>query len=169
MGRTFIRRLLDALFNSKKGDNTVSRTKNRAATKGKKAKTPHAGPKTGLKQKLDAETDAGAEERFRSSAMEIKNCIDMINKGGKGAPGKSKEGRGRAKGDQKKAYKSAGNRKASRSQNSNKAGKKSKQCVSPAEMVVLLSKAEEKLSEAMVRAKDKDNKKTGEEGKSKID
>lgn len=168
MGRTFIRRLLDALFNSKKGDNTVSRTKNRAATKGKKAKTPHAGPKTGLKQKLDAETDAGAEERFRSSAMEIKNCIDMINKSGKGAPGKSKGGRGRAKGDQKKAHMSAGNRKASHSRNSDKGNKRRKQGVSPAEMVVLLTKAEEKLSEAVVKAKEKDDKNWRGRGKKQI-
>ncbi len=168
MGRTFIRWLLDALFNSKKGDNTVSRTEDRAATKGRKAKTANVKSKTGLKQKLDAETDAEAEERIRACALEIKGCIDMINNSGTGAPGKSKRGRGRAKQDQKKAHKSAGNRKASRSRNSDKGNKRRKQGVSPAEMVELLSKAEEKLSEAVVKAKEKDDKNWRGRGKKQI-
>lgn len=158
MRSTFIQKLLNALFNRKKGDNSISRTKDQATTKGKKAKTAKVNSKTSLKQKLDKETDAEAEEKIRACALEIKGCIDMINNSGTGAPGKSKRGRGRAKVDQRKAHKSAGNRKASRSRNSDKGKKRSKQGVSPAEMVILLTKAEEKLSEAVVKAKEKDGK-----------
>ncbi len=166
MGSAFIRRLLNALFIRKKENNAVSRAKDRAANSdkagNKKAKTANARSKTNLKEKLKPGTEAETEERIRSCAVEIKNCIDMINKSGGGTPGKSKGRRGRANLDNRKADKSAGNRKTSGSRNSDKGKKRKKQGVSPAEMVILLTKAEEKLSKAVVKAKQKvDKKKKG--------
>lgn len=165
MGRTFIQRLLNALFNRKKEDNAICETKDQATTRNKTAKIANAKSKANLKEKHKAETEVETEEKIRSCAVEIKNCIDLINNNdsGGGTPGKSKGGRGRANVNNRKAAdKSAGNRKASGSRNSDKGTKKSKQGVSPAELVILLAKAEGKLSEAVVRAKEKDdNKKKG--------
>ena len=99
------------------------------------------------------------EERIRSCAIEIKNCIDLINSSDGGAPDKSKKGRERAKTNDRKANKSTGNRKDSDKKNRDKGTKMSKQDVSPEEMVRLLAKAEKNVSEAVVKAKERDDKK----------
>jgi hypothetical protein len=174
MGRAFIQRLLNALykertiFNTKKENKAISEAKDQAATRdkarNKTAKTANTRSKANLKEKHKPETEAEAEaeERIRSCAVEIKGCIDLINNSSTGTPGKPKGGRGRANVDNRKADKSAGNRKTSGSRNSDRSAKRSKQGVSPAEMVILLAKAEEKLSEAVVKAKEKDDKKKKE-------
>ena len=169
MGRIFIQRLLDALFKKrtifkrKKEDNAISETKNQAATRdkarNKTATTANAKSKANLKEKHKPETEAETEEKIRSCAVDIKNCIELINNSGGGTPGKPKGGRKRVKVDYRKADKSAGNRKASGTRNSDMSTKISKQSLSPAEMVILVNKAEEKLSEAVVKAKEKDDKK----------
>jgi hypothetical protein len=158
MGRTLIQRLLNALFKRKKGDNAISEAKDQAATRGKAGnKTVNARSKANVKEKHKAETEVETEEKIRSCALEIKNCIDLINN--TGTPDKSKGDNRRAKVNDRKANKSAGNRKASGSRKRDKDMKKSKQGVSPAEMVKLLAKAEKKLSNAVVKAKEKEDKK----------
>lgn len=59
----------------------------------------------------------------------------------------------------KKAGRGAGNHKATSSRNGDKSTKSSEQGVSPAEMVRLAAKAEEKVSKAVAKAKAKDDKK----------
>lgn len=151
MARTFIHRLLDALFKRKKEVEPSS--VNKAGNK--KIKTAKAGSKPQVKEKSDTETEEEVEERIRSCALEIKGCIDLINSTGEDNPGESKSGRGRAnvKG------KDAGNRKNAKKRKIGKSAKRSKKGASPAEMMMLLAKAEEKLSEAVIKAKEDDDKK----------
>ena len=158
MGRTFIHRLLNALFNRKKEDNAISEIKDQVSTREKarsKAAKINAKSKANIKEEHKAET----EEKNRSCAVEIGTCIDLINNSSIGTPGKPKRGRRRAKADDRKTDKSSGNRKTSSSSNNDTGMKRSKQDISPAEMVVLLAKVEEKVSEAVFKAKEKDNKK----------
>ena len=157
MGSTFIQRLLNALFNRKKEDNAISEIKDQVSTRDKaRSKTAkiNARSKANIKEEHKAET----EEKVRSCAVEVETHIDLINNSSTGTPGKLQGGRGRPKADDRKADKSAGNRKTS-SWNSDSGTKRSKQGVSPADMVVLLAKVEEKVSEAVVKAKEKDDKK----------
>lgn len=151
MARTFIHRLLDALFNRKKDDVTPSGNK----TGSKKIKTAKAGSKAEVKEKSDTEIEAEVEEKIRSCALEIKGCIDLINSTGENIPAKSKKRSGR----HNIAGKAAGNRKAANKKKTGKEAKKSNKGASPAEMMMLLAKAEEKLSEAVVKAKQDDDKK----------
>ena len=158
MGRTFIQRLLNALFNRKKEDNAISETKDQVSTRdraGNKTAKINAKSKANIKEEHKAEI----EEKIRSCAVEVETRIDLINNSSTGTSGKLQGGRGRPKADDRKADKSAGNRKTSNSRNSDSSTKRSKQGVSPAEMVVLLAKVEEKVSEAVVKAKEKDDKK----------
>ncbi|MBW7990273.1 MAG: hypothetical protein FVQ84_09700 [Planctomycetes bacterium] len=172
MGRTFIQCVLNALFKErtlfkrKKEGNAIIEAKGQATTSDKAAKTVNAKSKANLKEKHKPETEEETEEKIRSCAVDIKNCIDLINN--TGTPDKPKKSRGHAKVDDRKADKSAGNRKASGSRNSDKSTKRSKQGASPAEMVILLAKAEEKLSEAVVKAKEEDDKKKKERKKKPI-
>jgi hypothetical protein len=165
MGITFIHRVLNAMFNRKKEDNAIGEAKNQVSTSSKAevgykgAKTVNARSKTNLKGKHKAETEVETEGRLRSCAVEINGCIDLINNSSKGTPGKSKGGPGRAKVDDRKADQSANNREDSGGRNSDKDTERSRQGVSPAEMILLLAKAEGKLSEAIVEAKEKDDKK----------
>ena len=158
MGRTFIQRLLNALFNRKKEDNVISEIKDQVSTRDKaRSKTAKINAK--LKANIKEEHKAETEEKIRSCAVEIETCIDLINNSSAGTPGKPKGGHGHAKADDRKADKSEGNRKTSSSRNRDSGTKGSKQGVSPAEMVVLLAKVEEKVSEAVVKAKEKGDKK----------
>lgn len=165
MGITFSQRVLNALFKREKEGNAISEANDRVSTRGKakvgnkRAKTVHAKSNTNLKGKHKAESEVETEEKIQSCAVDIKNCIDLINNSSTGTADKPKRGSKRAKVDNRKAKKSAGNRKTSGSPNSDKGTKRSKQVISPAEMVILLAKAEEKLSEAVVKAKEKESKK----------
>ncbi|MDT8300388.1 MAG: hypothetical protein RQ760_02820 [Sedimentisphaerales bacterium] len=157
MGRAFIHRLLNALFNRKKETNAINETKNRASTRDKaKIKTTQINTKSkaNIIGEDKAETEIETEEKIRSCAVEVKTCIDLINKS-TGTPSKPKGGCGHAKADNRKAD---SNRKTS-SSNSDSVTKRNQQGVSPSEMVVLLAKVEEKVSEAVFKAKEKDDKK----------
>lgn len=163
MGRTFIQRLLITLSKRKKKDSAISEEKNKATIRdkagNKTAKTANTRSKANIKEEHKAKTEVETEEKNRSCAVEIGTCIDLINNSSIGTPGKPKRGRRRAKADDRKTDKSSGNRKTSSSSNNDTGMKRSKQDVSPAEMVVLLAKVEEKVSEAVFKAKEKDNKK----------
>ncbi len=112
-------------------------------------------------KEVKIEDEVEGEEKFSSCRNEIKDCIELINKSSGGTAGKpnsdiehadidnieSKAGR------EPRKYKSTGSRDV------DKDTKKSKQGASPAEMLVLLAKAEEKISEAVVKAKEEDDKK----------
>lgn len=197
MAVTFIQRLLNALFNRKKDNDAISKAQDETTT-GVKTAQKNINSKAGLekvkhkegseareaadkKLKLEiasraasrvknvvAETEAETEERIKSCALEIKKCIDLINSSGKSEPDKPKRVRKRSRSKDRKARKSTGNRKTSDSKISSKRMKSSKQDVSPAEMVRLLAKAEEKVSEAVVQAKEQDDKKRKGNNKKRI-
>jgi len=120
------------------------------------------------RQRLDAkhkevkvEDKAEAEEKFRSCAKEIKNCIDLINKSSGGTAAKPNRDSEHADMDNidSKAGRDARKYKATGSRDVDKGTKSSSQGVSPAEMVMLVAKAEENLSKAVIKAKEKDDKK----------
>lgn len=167
MGITFIQRLLNALFKREKEENAISEAKDQAATGDKTVKKATDNSKANLIEKHNPETEAEIEGRMRSCAVEIKNCIDLINN--TDTPAKPKRSRWRAKVDDRKTDKSAGNRKASGSRNSDNGTKRSKQGASPAEMLILLAKAEKKLSKAVVQTKEKDDKKRNGRRKTEFD
>jgi len=121
------------------------------------------------RQKLDAkakkvkvEDDVEAKEKFHTCAKEIKDCIEMINTSSGSTAGKPNRNSENADMDNidSKAGKRAGNCKTAGSKNVDKGTKSSEQGVSPAEMVMLVAKAEENLSKAVIKAKEKDDKKT---------
>jgi hypothetical protein len=101
------------------------------------------------------------EEKILSCAKEIKDCIELINNNSSTT---SKPNRGDKHADMdntvdKKVSKGAGNHKATSRRDDNKSTKSKEKSVSPAEMVRLAAKAEEKVSKAVSKAKAKDNKK----------
>lgn len=160
MGRKFIQRILNALFSRKKEANASSETTDQVSTRdkaGSKAAKINAKSKANIKGEHKAETEVEREEKIRSCAVEIGTCIDLINN--TGTPAKPKGDQGRAKADDRKADKNSGSPKTSSDRNSDLVTKRSQQGVSPSEMVVLLAKVEEKVSEAVVKAKEKDDKK----------
>ena len=188
MAVTFIQRLINALFNRKKDNDAISKARD-DTTAGEKKSQRNINSKASLENvkhkkgtkareaedkrlKLEiasraasrvknvvAETEAETEERIKSCAAEIKKCIDLINSSGKSEPDKPKRVRKRSRLKDRKARKSTGNRKTSGSKTSDKRMKSNKQDVSPAEMVMLLAKAGEKVSEAVIKAKEQgDNK-----------
>jgi len=159
MGTAFIQRFLNILFNRKQKDNVKSEIKDQVSNRNKarsKAAKINYKSKANLKEECKAETVAETEEKIRSCAVEVKTCIDLINNS-TGTPDKPKGDHERAKADDRKAVKNAGKRKTA--SNSNSGTKRGRQDVSPAEMVALLAKVEEKVSEAVVKAKEKDDKK----------
>lgn len=120
------------------------------------------------RQRLDAkakkvivEDEAEGEEKVRSCAKEIKDCIEMINKSSGSAAGRPNRDSEHADMDNidSKAGKRVGNYKATGGRDVDKGTKSSRQGASPAEMVMLVAKAEENLSKAVIKAKEKDDKK----------
>jgi len=112
-------------------------------------------------KKVKVEDEVEEKEKFRSCAKEIKDCIEMINTNSGGTAGKPNRDSEHADMDNidSKAGKRAGNYKATDSKDVDKGTKSSRQGVSPAEMVMLVAKAEENLSKAVIKAKEKDDKK----------
>lgn len=119
-------------------------------------------------QRLDAkakevkvEDKAEGEEKIHACAKEIKDCIELINKSSGGAAGKPNRDSEHADMDNidsktdrdTRKYKTAGGR------DGDKGTKSSRQGASPAEMVMLVTKAEENLSKAVIKAKEKDDNK----------
>ena len=120
------------------------------------------------RQRLDAkpkevkvENEAEAEEKFHACANEIKDCIESINKSSGGTAGKPNRDSEHADMDNRdsKAGRDARKHKATGGKDSDKGTKSSMQGVSPADMVMLVAKAEENLSKAVIKAKEKDDKK----------
>ncbi len=118
------------------------------------------------RQKLQAkevrvEDEVEGEDKFRSCTNEIKDCIELINKSSGGTADKPNRDSEHADKDNKKskAGKKAGNYKATGSRDVDKGTKNSSQGASPAEMLMLVIKAEEKISKAAIKAKEKDDKK----------
>lgn len=131
------------------------------------------------RQKLDApakevkvKDDAEAEEKFLACAKEIKDCIDMINKGGGGSEGKPNKGSEHPVMDNKESkagrdtrkLKVTGGRdapkyKATGSRDGDGRTESIRQGASPAEMAMLVARAEENISKAVIRAKEKDDQK----------
>jgi hypothetical protein len=112
-------------------------------------------------KKVIVEDEAEGEEKFLSCAKEIKDCIELINKSSGGTAGKPNRYSEHADMDNidSKAGKRAGNYKATGGRDGDKGTKSSRQGVSPAEMVMLVAKAEENISKAIIKAKEKDDKK----------
>ncbi len=120
------------------------------------------------RQRLDAkpkevkvENEAEAEEKFHACANEIKDCIESINKSSGGTAGKPNRDSEHADMDNRdsKAGRDARKHKAPGGRDGDGSTKSSKQGVSPAELVMLVAKAEENLSKAVIKAKAKDDKK----------
>jgi len=120
------------------------------------------------RQRLDAkpkevkvENEAEAEEKFHACANEIKDCIESINKSSGGTAGKPNRDSEHADMDNRdsKAGRDARKHKATGGRDGDKGTKSSMQGVSPADMVMLVAKAEENLSKAVIKAKEKDDKK----------
>jgi hypothetical protein len=121
------------------------------------------------RQRLEAQAKedmAAAKEetegKIRTCTKDIKDCIELINSDSSSTT--SKPNRGDKHADMKntvdkKARKGAVKRKATSSRHRDKRTKSSEQGVSPAEMVKLVAKAEEKVSKAVAKAKAKDDKK----------
>ena len=112
-------------------------------------------------KEVKVENEAEAEEKFHACANEIKDCIEMINKSGGGTAGKPNRDSEHADMDNidSKAGRDARKYKSTGGRDGDKGTKSSKQGVSPADMVMLVAKAEENLSKAVIKAKEKDDKK----------
>ncbi len=134
-------------------------------------------------KEVKVEDDAEGEEKFRACAKEVKDCIELINKSSDGTAGKpnrdsehadmnNRESKADRNARKHKAtgskdarkHKTTGGRdarkhKATGGKDSDGSTKSSMQGVSPAEMVMLVAKAEENLSKAVIKAKEKDDKK----------
>ncbi len=116
----------------------------------------------GLQAKeVKVEDDVEAEEKIRACAKEIRDCIEMINKSSSGTEGKPNRDSEHADMDNidSKAGGDARKYKATGGKDVDKGTKSSRQSVPPAEMVTLVAKAEENLSKAVIKAKEKDDKK----------
>jgi len=112
-------------------------------------------------KEVKVEDEVEAEEKFRSCANEIKDCIEMINKSSGGTADKPNRDSEHADMDNRdsKAGRDARKHKATGGKDVDKGTKSNKQDVSPAEMVLLVAKAEENISKAVIKAKQKDDKK----------
>jgi len=113
-------------------------------------------------KKVKVEDEAEREEKFRSCAKEVKDCIELINKSSGGTTGKPNRDNKHADMDnniESKDGRDARKHKATGGKDIDKGTKSNKHGVSPAEMVMLVAKAEENLSKAVIKAKEKDDKK----------
>jgi len=112
-------------------------------------------------KEVKVEDEVEAEEKFRSCAKEVKDCIELINKSSDGTADKPNRDSEHADMDniESKAGRDARKYKATSGRDGDKGTKSSSQGVSPADMVMLVAKAEENLSKAVIKAKAKDDKK----------
>jgi len=112
-------------------------------------------------KEVKVEEEVEAEEKFRSCAKEIKDCIELINESSDGTAGKPNRDSEDADMNNidNKASKREGNYKATGSKEVDKGTKSIGQGASPAEMVKLVAKAEENISKAVIKAKANDDKK----------
>jgi hypothetical protein len=112
-------------------------------------------------KEVKIEDEVEGEEKFSSCRNEIKDCIELINKSSGGTAGTPNRDSEDADIDyiESTAGRDARNYKSTVSRDVDKGTKNSRQGASPAEMLVLLAKAEEKISQAVVKAKEEDDKK----------
>ncbi len=110
---------------------------------------------------VKVEYEVEGEEKLSSCANEIKDCIELIDKSSGGTAGKPNRDSEDADIDniESTAGRDARNYKSTGSRDVDKGTKNSRQGASPAEMLMLLAKAEEKISQAVVKAKEEDDKK----------
>ncbi len=101
-------------------------------------------------KKVIVEDEAEGEEKVHACAKEIKDSTELINKSSGGTAGKPNRDSEHADMD---------NIESKAGRDVDKDTKSSRQGVSPAEMVMLVAKAEENLSKAVIEAKEKDDKK----------
>ena len=101
-------------------------------------------------KKVIVEDEAEGEEKVHACAKEIKDSTELINKSSGGTAGKPNRDSEHADMD---------NIESKAGRDVDKGTKSSRQGVSPAEMVMLVAKAEENLSKAVIEAKEKDDKK----------
>ena len=101
-------------------------------------------------KKVIVEDEAEGEEKVHAGAKEIKDSTELINKSSGGTAGKPNRDSEHADMD---------NIESKAGRDVDKGTKSSRQGVSPAEMVMLVAKAEENLSKAVIEAKEKDDKK----------
>jgi len=101
-------------------------------------------------KKVIVEDEAEGEEKVHAGAKEIKDSTELINKSSGGTAGKPNRDSEHADMD---------NIESKAGRDGDKGTKSSRQGVSPAEMVMLVAKAEENLSKAVIEAKEKDDKK----------
>lgn len=99
---------------------------------------------------VKVEEEVEGEEKFRSCANEIKDCIELINTSSGGSAGKPNRDSEDADMD---------NIESKTGRDVDKGTKNSRQGTTPAEMLILLAKAEGKISKAVIEAKEKDDKK----------
>ena len=102
-------------------------------------------------KKVIVEDEAEGEEKVHAGAKEIKDSTELINKSSGGTAGKP---------NRDSEHADMGNIDSKAGRDVDKGTKSSRQGVSPAEMVMLVAKAEENLSKAVIEAKEKDDKKT---------
>ncbi len=112
-------------------------------------------------KEVKVEDEVEGEEKLSSCTNEVKDCIELINKSSGGTAGKPNSDSEHADIDniESKAGREARKYKSTGSRDVDKGTKNSRQGASPAEMLVLLAKAEGKISEAVVKAKEEDDKK----------
>jgi len=101
-------------------------------------------------KKVIVEDEAEGEEKVPAGAKEIKDSTELINKSSGGTAGKP---------NRDSEHADMGNIDSKAGRDVDKGTKSSRQGVSPAEMVMLVAKAEENLSKAVIEAKEKDDKK----------
>ncbi len=112
-------------------------------------------------KKVIVEDEAEGEEKVHACAKEIKDSTELINKSSGGTAGKPNRDSEHADMDNRdsEASRDARKYKATGGKDVDKGTNSSRQGVSPAEMVMLVAKAEENLSKAVIEAKEKDDKK----------
>ncbi|MBC8468786.1 MAG: CBS domain-containing protein [Planctomycetes bacterium] len=117
-------------------------------------------------KKIIAETGVETGEKVRSCTVELKNCIELINNDSDSTVGELNGSNNhtdvnninnRKSNTRLGNYNSAGSVKSSKS-SKKKSSTSSKKDISPAEMVTLAAKAEEKICEAVAKAKEEDKK-----------
>jgi hypothetical protein len=112
-------------------------------------------------KKLEVKDKADGEEKIRACAKEIKDCIDQINKSSGGSEAKPNRESEHPDIDKigSKAGSNARKGKSTGGRDDNGNTKSSGQGVCPAEMAMLLAKAEKNISKAVIKAKEKDEQK----------
>ncbi|MCP4609069.1 MAG: CBS domain-containing protein [Planctomycetes bacterium] len=109
-------------------------------------------------KKIIAETGVETGEKVRSCVVELKNCIELINNDSCSTVGELNGSNDHSDVNDNNNWKSNTTGDNDNSAGSVKSSKSSKNDISPTEMVALAAKAEEKICEAVTKAKEEDTK-----------